>query len=185
MYKRIEYFLNAILYCLWLFSIRRGIFAQRIVGILTRFGLSENAQDNYHRYLSNSKGDIEEYFKNRKEGFHIKMANYQLAFFSSAYTAFFSIIITAFIIKYFCLFNIWLEVLICGAPIILMKSIIDNVVYHNDIYIAYFKIFEKEDLRWHKKWKTITVAFCISSFLIGYVLGILLAWAILINTFNI
>lgn len=52
-----------------------------------------------------------------------------------------------------------------------------KAVLSNDRYLKYFKQFEKEDAKWHKKWKQITWGFCIGSvvFTIG---GIFAMWGV-------
>ena len=52
-----------------------------------------------------------------------------------------------------------------------------KAVFSNDRYLKYFKQFEKEDAKWHKKWKQITWGFCIGSvvFTIG---GIFAMWGV-------
>ena len=52
-----------------------------------------------------------------------------------------------------------------------------KAVFSNDRYLKYFKQFEKEDAKWHKKWKQITWIFCIGSvvFTIG---GIFAMWGV-------
>lgn len=44
-------------------------------------------------------------------------------------------------------------------------------VFYKDRYLKYYKIFEKKDAKWHKKWKHISNAFCIGGILM-FILGV-------------
>lgn len=41
-----------------------------------------------------------------------------------------------------------------------------KAVFTDDKYLKYFKKYEKEDKIWHKKWKIITIIFCIGGIII-------------------
>lgn len=42
------------------------------------------------------------------------------------------------------------------------------MVFSNYKYLEYFKLFEKNDEQWHKKWNRITTAFCISAIILFF-----------------
>lgn len=51
-------------------------------------------------------------------------------------------------------------------------------VLKNERYLKYFKKFEKKDEQWHKKWKRITIVFCLGCIilvLLGGLLGLQIA----------
>ena len=58
-----------------------------------------------------------------------------------------------------------------------------NAVFAKDRYLKYFKQFEKQDEHWHKRWKRITLLFCIGSVLMFFIsLGVV---TLILSTFFI
>ncbi|WP_289861582.1 hypothetical protein [uncultured Muribaculum sp.] len=55
-----------------------------------------------------------------------------------------------------------------------------KAVFSNDKYLKYFKLFEKEDEHWHKKWKRRTIAFILGA-IASLLLGIITAYTIVIS----
>ena len=53
--------------------------------------------------------------------------------------------------------------IILAFPIAICYIPAYKAVFSKDKYLKYFKQFEKKDASWHKKWKWITIAFCVGS----------------------
>ena len=61
--------------------------------------------------------------------------------------------------------------ILLALPVVLGYIPAYKAVFTNDRYLKYFKQFEKEDERWHRKWKRITLVFEIGSIVSSF-LGI-------------
>ena len=58
-----------------------------------------------------------------------------------------------------------------------------KAVFTDSRYLKYFKQFEKEDNRWHKKWTLITWIFCVGGIVIE-IFGIITMMAIVVGGYN-
>lgn len=71
----------------------------------------------------------------------------------------------------------FLEVIAVMIPIELAYIPAYKAVFSNDKYMKYFKKFEHEDEQWHRKWKRITIIFCLGG-VVTIILGMFAAFRI-------
>lgn len=63
--------------------------------------------------------------------------------------------------------NRLLLILAIAIPVIIGTIPTHKAVFNKDRYLEYYKILEKEDARWHRKWRRIMIAFCACSIVIS------------------
>ncbi len=182
MKKKFEYFLNAIHYCLWLFDIKFGDFIGRVVDILLspvpKYLFTKEYRKKYDERLSKVQTTKEKFFYDKKNGYHIGWANHWFGYIYSGYPGFLSFTLLGAVDE-MCNhhLNAITVILILLIPIGLCYIPAYRAVFTKDRYLKYFKQFEKEDEHWHKRWKRITIVFCIGSvvFTLG---GIFAMWGV-------
>lgn len=181
MKKKFEYFLNAIHYCLWLADVRFDDFMGKIVDVMLspipQYLFTKKYKKKYEERLGREQKNINRFFYDKETGYHIGWANHWYGFFYSGYPVIISFIFLGFILRYTDILTPLARVVIIGLPIGLCYIPAYRAVFSNDRYLMYFKHFEKKDERWHRKWRWITIAFCVGS-VSCTVLGLLMAFAI-------
>ncbi len=183
-WSRIEYFLNAILYCLWLADKKVHIITRKYIEMLLspipKYLFTENYRKKCYENREKQKPLLDDYFNNKVNGFHIGMANHLFGSFYSCYSLLISFIVLAKLLRIYEDLNKFIVLITFAIPIIVAYIPAYTAVFKNDRYLKYFKQFENEDENWHKKWKRITITFCIGG-VIALLLGIVLAWVILLS----
>ena len=181
--SKFEYFLNAIHYCIWLYKIKFGESAGRIVDVIfapiPKYLFTKTYREKYYERLSKEQKKKETFFRNRENGYYIGRANHWFGYLYSSYFSFFSFLLMPFIFKAGGNMHNIATLILLALPVILGYIPAYKAVFANDRYLKYFKQFEKEDEQWHRKWKRITLAFEIGS-IVAISLGIGAAFFILI-----
>lgn len=178
--SKIEYFLNAVLYFLWFFHKRVGQYTDRLISLIPKYFFTDNFRKKYNENMIKEKPRLDEFYNNKKNGFYIGMADYWFDSFYYLYSCAISFIIAGCFIKR--------DGKIDGVTTSMIVFIIIGIsailplkmIFIKDRYLKYFKEFEKEDEHWHKKWKRITIAFCIGG-VITFLSGLGVAWIILLS----
>ena len=180
--NKFEYFLNAVHYSLWLSDMRFGDFMGRIVNIvlspIPKHLFTKEYRKKYYERLSKQQKDIDKFFYDKETGYHIGWANHWFGYFYSCYPGFLSFILLGFAYKFLGNLHYLVIIFISAIPIGLCYIPAYKAVFTNDRYLKYFKQFEKEDEQWHKKWKRITIAFCVGAVVVA-LLSIGVMWCIL------
>lgn len=165
--NKYEYFLNVIHYCLWLNDMKFGDFVERLVNTLFypihKYLFTEEFKKEYNERKNKEKSKTDKFFYNKKNGYHIGWAHHWYGYFYSGYPAFFSFILVDMADKHFGNLNTIMFALLFALPIVVCYIPAYKAVFTKDRYLKYFKQFEKKDEHWHKKWRWITVAFCMGS----------------------
>ncbi len=178
MYKhKFEYFLNAVHYCMWLFERKFGFFIGKIVDFfldpIPKFLFTKNMKKRYYDNMRKSQPQLDELFYGKKSGFSIGLAHHNFGAFYSIYPCIFSFVIEGLFIKYNVEMNAFVFLVIFAIPVGICYIPAYKAVFSNDKYLQYFKLFEKEDEHWHKKWKRRTIAFilgAIASLFLGVII---------------
>ena len=118
-------------------------------------------------------------YYDKEVGYHIGWANHWFGYFYSGYPVVLSFILSGIVFRYWGMVNKIIILCIIGIPILICYIPAYKAVFSNDIYLKYFKEFEKEDEQWHKKWKRRTWLFCIGGSLMTIV-GIACMWVVLL-----
>lgn len=179
MNNKIEYFFNAIHYNIYLEEVwsnkKLNKFANRISTYVFRIPfIREYGQRHCERHTEK----MNDLISNNKVGLSISVAHHWYGYFYSCYPAFLSFILLGVLFRFYGEANHIIIFLVVAFPIILCYVPAYRAVFTKDRYIKYFKQFEKEDEQWHRKWKWITMAFCVGSVVTG-LLGIGAMWCIL------
>ena len=181
--NKYEYFLNVMHYCLWLNDMKFGDFVERLVNTLFypihKYLFTEEFRKEYNERKNKEKSKIDKFFYNKKNGYHIGWAHHWYGYFYSGYSAFLSFILLGVLFRFYGEVNRIIIFLVVAFPVILCYIPAYRAVFTKDRYLKYFKLFEKEDEQWHRKWKRTTMAFCIGSVITG-LLGIGAMWCILL-----
>lgn len=185
MKNKFEYFLNAVHYSLWLIEIKSGKFADKIVNAILapipKYLFTKEYKKKYYERLPKEQKEIEKFFYGKRNGFHIGWAHHWFGYFYSGYPIFLSFVIFGVALRHFGTFSH--PKIIVGAIFAFFIGLCYipayKAVFTKDRYLKYFKQFEKEDEQWHRKWKRITIVFCIGSIIVT-LLGIGAMWAILL-----
>jgi hypothetical protein len=169
MKKKYEYFLNAIHYCLWLFDIKFGDFMGEIVDALLspipKYLFTKEYKKKCDDRLLKVQKIHDKLFYDKESGYHIGWANHWFGFFYSGYPGFLSFVLLGITDGIFGDVNQIITIVIIALPIGLCYIPAYRAVFSKDRYLKYFKQFEKKDASWYKKWKWITIAFCVGSIL--------------------
>ena len=172
------YFLNAIHYCIWLNDMKFGDFmgkvADTIFSPVQKNLFTEKFRKKYNERKAKQQSEIDNFFYNKRNGYHIGWAHHWYGYFYSGYPAFFSFILVDMADKHFGNLNTIMFALLFALPIVVCYIPAYKAVFTKDRYLKYFKQFEKKDEHWHKKWRWITVAFCMGSVTFAF-LGLYLA----------
>lgn len=159
---KIEYFLNAVHYCLWLSDKKSGYIMEKIVNVIL-FPIVNSKR--YRRNYSNPtiRKNLDTFFYDEENGWHIGWANHWFGYFYSCYSSFIAFIVVGIANRLLGSLNMVLFLLFFGIPIGLLYIPAYRAVFSKDRYLGYFKLFDKKDEKWHKKWKHMTIAFCMGS----------------------
>ena len=181
MKKKFEYFLNAIHYCLYLeekWSTR--IIEKCVLRLFHGLSILFNFESFYQRKMEErlKNRDLQELMYGKTWGESIGFANHWFGYIYSGYPGFLSFTLLGAVDE-MCNhhLNAITVILILLIPIGLCYIPAYRAVFTKDRYLKYFKQFEKEDEHWHKRWKRITIVFCIGSvvFTLG---GIFAMWGV-------
>lgn len=178
MNNKCYYFLNAIHYCIYLEEVWSN---KKIDNTVTRFLAVIFNIPLFAKYRKDV-GAAQKYkdFKYGKNiGLSISVAHTIFGYFYLGYPLFISFVLGGISLRECGYLSTGLKLVILLIPIGLCYIPAYKAVFANDRYLKYFKQFEKEGEKWHRKWKRITIAFCIGS-IITSILGICAAFAIAI-----
>ena len=166
--RKFDYYMNALHYCLYKgevwsnYKVERQVYG--LIGFLsTILGLRKYWVKRVEK-LHNDK-ELQEYLYGKEWGQSISLAHHWFGFFYSGYSLFLSFVLLGIPDGLYGGVNEIIALVIIALPIGLCYIPAYRAVFSKDRYLKYFKQFEKEDEQWHKKWKWITIAFCIGSIL--------------------
>ena len=172
MNNKFEYFLNAVHYSMWRFNDITKIPTNKLVYgvnsfIINHFVPQRKRERIYDRMNKGKKG-LEYFFDNKKSGFYVLRTHHFFGFFCASYPAVISYVMVGYMIKTSHGDpNRLLLILAIAIPVIIGTIPTHKAVFNKDRYLEYYKIFEKEDARWHRKWRRIMIAFCACSIVIS------------------
>lgn len=173
-----EYFLNAVLYCLWRWQLKgdrviRGIVYFLTIGILKIF-LTKRMREKLDRRCSKNLAECHDLFYGETRGLNITLAKDHLLALWTCYTIIFIFVPIGISFIVFHGKYIPISVLV----VLIIGFILDGPIYKNILkdyqYIEYFRMFEQEDEYWHRKWNRKTILFCL-----GALLSVLISGAIM------
>ena len=164
--KKYIYYLNAVHYCLFLreklSNNKVNIYMSEVICYLSKTFSFENYYKTRKEKLDKDK-KFEDFMYGEKVGFSIGWANHWFGYFYSCYSSFIAFIVVGIANRLLGSLNMVLFLLFFGIPIGLLYIPAYRAVFSKDRYLGYFKLFDKKDEKWHKKWKHMTIAFCMGS----------------------
>lgn len=168
--NKFTYFLNAVHYCMWRSEIKQQNFVNKtvtpIISLLVKSFSTKNFQGKFFTRQAIGKKEFDVWRVNKQTGLHIAEANHWFGYLYSCYPGYISFILLALTMRY--IHDMYFVVLlVVGLPIGIFYIPAYKAVFYKDRYLEYFKKFEKEDERWHKKWSRITTTFCIGAILMS------------------
>ena len=175
MKPKFEYFLNAVHYCIFLSQLRLNAFFDKYVGLpfarMLEFFMSEKGKRRFRLNQQRSKKELDDFFCSKEAGFCIGLAHHFFGYFSTCYLGYFSFTFCG-LYKYLTgeFSHGLLKVIIMGIPIAIGFVPFHKAVFAGDRYLEFFREFEKRDEVWRRKWKWITVAYCVGGIIVA-VLG--------------
>ncbi len=189
MNTKLRYALNAVLYGLWNLEIRFDEVYQCFLFKLISIFAKLLSPKKYHKKISQRIIKCDEFISrgrhNPKSGYCIGWANSIFGLFYCSFPFFISCLIFGIIVK---MLEGNVHPIIIAIVLIIPISALwypaKKAVYDNNIYLEYFKIFEKEDESWHKKWKRIAIAFCIGGILCD-IAGMYMFFVVAIGRFDL
>jgi len=181
--EKFEYFLNAVHYCLWLGEKRMGTYARKLVDFIfspiPKYLFTTKYRRQYYVNLADGRKQVDALFNEKKGGVRVGIAHHWFGYFYSGYPIILSFILVGIALKYDSNVSGFTKLFIMAIPIGICYIPAYKAVFSGDKYLKYFKMFQKEDEQWHKKWKRITIAFCIGS-VISTIIGIGAIWGVLL-----
>lgn len=177
-----EYFLNAVHYCIYQDFVRSNHFVEKIVwkcffAVAKVFSLEERCNKRKEKLDNDVKG--QDYMYGNNIGQSIGLANHWFGYFYSSYPALLSFVLLGIVFRYFEGTSPLVRLLVISIPIGLFYIPAYRAVFSKDRYLKYHKQFEQNDEQWHKKWKRVTIGFCIGGIIITF-LGIGAMWVVLL-----
>lgn len=165
MKNKFEYFLNAVSYCVWQLDIKSYHFIGKLIYLILYPILILLPK---HRQAIVKKNMIEtaECMEDINDGICLNRAMHNFMIFLSIYPA--DIIIFIIVLLDY------LGIEVSEAPGVIACVILglvviyhaDRVLFTNKNRIKYYKIFQKKDSRWQKKWICITIVYCAGGFIL-------------------
>lgn len=173
--------MNALFYCLWRFDVWTSLKANQIVLIITtqilKIFLIGNTRERILQRVSTNSKEYEMLLKD-KRGISIGKSSYGLGYFYTNYTLAIFIVLFFYTVRHYESIGLYPTLAIASTPTFIGWIVFDRALYNKDRYPDYFKIFQKKDQRWHKRWNRITLLFCSGSIL-SMVLGIVAGYFII------
>ena len=161
---KFEYFLNAIHYNIYLEEVWTNKKVNKLVNGLFAVIFRIPFIRKYRKKYDGQKAkELDDFYYGNKAGLSISVAHYCFGYFYSGYPAFLSFILIGIADKKIGNLNVLMFVLLFAIPIGLCYIPAYQAVFTKDCYLKYFREFEKKDRQWHRKWKWITISFCIGS----------------------
>lgn len=167
---KIEYFLNAMLYCIWRMNLYVFSVIEKIHNFLSwpinKLWISLSSYKQKRKAVIRQK-NLHAYVKDVKSGMEIGQSKRDMYFIFFPYSALIPIQLMFFMFKI--KLDHQLILILCTAlgfiTILYYYNLITKFIYSEDRYLYYFKIFETEDKRWYRKWKLITTAFILAGWI--------------------
>ena len=166
--NKFEYFLNAILYCLYLNEVWSNRKIDKIVNTIIPRAMKV-------KFNRQQRKEAEDFKYGSEAGLSIGVANHLYGFFYTGYPSFLSFVLLGIADGGAKKLNMALVAILVAIPIGLFYIPAYKAVFSNDRYLNYFKQFKKEDEQWHRKWKRRTIAFCVGS-VVFFLSGIFAMW---------
>ncbi|WP_027453971.1 hypothetical protein [Segatella baroniae] len=180
--NKFEYCMNALHYCIYKGEVRLYENALNNTSKYLRFFSKLFGFEKwYHRVAEKNINDTEgrKIFFDKKKSFSVGEANSTFGFLYSGYPGLFSFILGGLWYRFFEYKYPLLNAILFGLPIGIGYIPAYRAVFTKDKYLKYYKKFEKKDASWHKKWKWITIAFCIGSWIM-LAIGVAAMWGVLL-----
>ena len=175
--------MNAVHYYIWVAEVKHGDFVEKVVNTLLspipKYLFTKEYKKKCDDRLLKAQKTHDKFFYDKETGFHIGNAKHKFGYFYSGYSGFISFILVGIYFRFSDNINFLTVALLVSPPILLFYIPAYRAVFSKDRYLEYFKQFEKEDEQWHKKWKWITIVFCVGS-VMTTLMGICATWAILL-----
>ncbi|MFW5560557.1 MAG: hypothetical protein ACOCOB_03670 [Prevotella sp.] len=170
MKTKFEYAMNAIHYTLYKEEVwsnkKIGQIANCLIAVLSYIPFIRKYKKENNNQQEKELYDL---FYGKEKGLSISLAHHLFGAFYSGYPMLLSFIIVGFIIRY-CKEGQDIAIFMASfIPIGICYIPAYNAVFAKDRYLKYFKQFEKQDENWHKRWKRITLLFCIGSVLMFFI----------------
>lgn len=179
--NNIEYFLNAVHYCMWHYEKESGRLLEKIINVLfapiQKYVFTKSFKVKYYKHLRKEQKETQCFFYGSRNGLSIGNANHDFGYFYSGYSIFLSFVLIGIADRFFGSLHSLVVLLLLALPVGLCYIPAYSAVFSNDRYLKYFKQFEKKDERWHEKWRRITILFIIGS-IVSTFMGIVAMWAI-------
>lgn len=165
--NRLEYFLNAVHYCLWIGSIKFGdsikSVADKIVFAMLSSLFTNRFKARFYERKHRKQAEANRFFYDEETGFHIGYAGSMFGFMYTCYFFCLSFIISASVLKAYGKLNGIADFILFAAPMVIGYIPAYKAVFAKRRYMTYFKQFKQKDERWRRKWKYITLMFCVGS----------------------
>lgn len=173
MKENFELFLNAVHYMIYkeeVWSSKKiEMFLKSLFSFIPKYLFTPRMKIRFFRRQIRTRKETNEYMYGKHYGQSISMAHHLFGAFYSGYPMLLSFIIIGFIIRY-CKEGHDIAIFMASfIPIEICYIPAYNAVFAKDRYLKYFKQFEKQDEHWHKRWKRITLLFCIGSVLMFFI----------------
>ncbi len=175
MKEKLEYFLNAVHYCIYLEECwsQRIVnkFFKKLLSPIPKYLFTDSYREKYYKRLESQQKELDDYFFSKEAGQSIGLAHHLFGYFSTCYLGYFSFTFCG-LYKYLTgeFSHGMLKVIIMGIPIAIGFVPFHKAVFAGDRYLEFFREFEKRDDVWRRKWKWITVAYCVGGIIVA-VLG--------------
>lgn len=181
-FTKLEYFFNAVLYCLWLYKVGHNKNLFRIMTLIAKpisHGLlSKETSQKFDKKLEKGRKEHEKFVIDKKNGLAITTAENLLFYATYSYLLMISLIIWGVILGVSINPNPGYGFACLLISFAIYYIVTRKSLWANKKYLDYFKMFKKESEQWHKKWNRITLWFCLGglvSLFLGASLGLCIA----------
>ena len=175
--RKIEYALNAIVYCMWYYRVKFQEFSNQYaikIGTIMAMCIhsAEHMEKKHPEYVANELRKSDEFWRwrDKEHGLGISLIYDNFHWICGFYGLSLAIpllIISELLFRDLFVFSdLRISFVVFFLGTFAIPILANRMVFRKNRYLDYFMLFENEDKRWLKKWRWITLAFCVGPFVL-------------------
>lgn len=173
-WQGLEYSLNAIYYCIWL----KNLWMQKTAEKFTKFlllslpkpFLPKRYYEKLKKHVTKNLEEGHDNFYDKRDGVCIDVTKFDADSLFIVYSCCIALPVSLGAYIYI-IDQMWIAIPVILVITYIFEKPLSKYVYRDDKYLKYFKEFENEDKAWRRKWKAITLLFCLGA-LLSFLLGL-------------
>lgn len=177
----LAYFLCAIYYCLWRSFLFKGKIYDKVFLDTLRFiqchFVSERWKVKISQYLYKYRSS-QDFLNNDRNGLFLSHAKVIFRDVYQIYPFSMGIIVSSITLIFYR--GSFMSSMLIWVPVALIFMVIGSryiskLIFENNLYLKYVKIFPQKSKAWHRRWNLITILFCVGALLSLIISGFVVA----------